>query len=158
MEQVWNIYKVFVDEGRTEEHFAVFTDEDRANDAINRLRARDARDENIDWNMRPCSTNPGMAEMGLPPTIAEMRGDDVVEATYYELESVGRMMVPLWVNPAWLVHEVKARYDIGIDFKGREMKLVDKVEQRSRKEFGIPDVNAPSDFGYTDAGFVETRD
>ena len=42
MDVVWNIYKVLVEEDR-EEHIAVFTDEDKANDAINRLRVRDHR-------------------------------------------------------------------------------------------------------------------
>lgn len=155
MEQVWNIYKVLVEEDR-EEHTAVFTTEEGANEAINRLRARDVNDDEVDWNMRPCNVDPDPRMLDLPLTLREMTGNPVVEAAYYELLAEGRMMVPLWVNPAWLVHEVKARYDVGIDFKGRQMTLVDAAELESRRRHGIPDENAPSDFGTDDAGFVET--
>lgn len=154
--QVWNVYRVLVGDIGQEEHEAVFTNEDKANEAINRLRARDAKDEGVDWNLRSCGTDPEPAMLDLPPTLKEMTGNPVVEAAYYELQAEGSMMVPLWINPAWLVHELKARYDIGIDFKGREMRLVDANEMYSRRRHGIPDVNAPSDFGYVDAGFVET--
>jgi hypothetical protein len=156
MEQVWNIYKVLVEEDR-EEHVAVFTDEDKANDAINRLRVRDAELDEVDWNMRPCSTNPTPDMLELPKTLREMGCEELLNAARIELISEGKMYVPLWVNPAWLVHELKAKYDLGIDFRGRQMTLVSASELEARRRHGIPDVNAPSDFG-DDAGFVETRD
>ncbi|QKY78621.1 hypothetical protein SEA_DRYAD_83 [Streptomyces phage Dryad] len=156
MEQVWNIYKVLIEEDR-EEHFAVFTDEAKANDAINRLRLRDDQDNEVDWNLRTCSVNPTPDMLDLPKTLREMGCDDLLKAAYIELANNGTMYVPLWIAPAWLVHELKARYDIGIDFKGRQMTLVTADEVRRRREFGIQDENAPSDFG-DDAGFVETKD
>lgn len=156
MDTVWNIYKVLIEEDR-EEHFAVFTDEGKANDAINRLRARDAKDTEVDWNMRPCCTNPESLELDLPPALNEISNKHVVQAAYLDLVAKGKVFVPLWISPAWLVHEVKVQYDVGIDFKGREMTLVSEAEVQSRRSFGIPDVDAPSDFGYTDTGFTETR-
>jgi hypothetical protein len=165
MEQVWNIYKVLVEEDR-EEHFAVFTDQDLANDAINRLRLRDADDNEVDWNLRSCGVNPTPDMLELPKTLREMGCDDLVKSAFIELCNNGKMYVPLWINPAWLVHELKARHNIGIDFKGRQMTLVGEAEQKRRREFGIADENAPSDFGIPeqrgagddDAGFVETQD
>lgn len=154
---VWNIYKVLVEEDR-EEHFAVFTDQDKANDAINRLRIRDADNNEVDWNLRACNTDPTPEMMELPKTLREMGCDDLIKAAYFELCNNGKMYVPLWINPAWLVHELKARHNIGIDFKGREMTLVSAEETRKRREYGIPDENAPSDFGVDDAGFVETKE
>jgi len=156
MDVVWNIYKVLVEEDR-EEHLAVFTDEDKANDAINRLRLRDADNNEVDYNLRPCNTDPTPEMLELPKTLREMGCDDLIKAAYIELLNNGSMYVPLWINPAWLVHELKARHDIGIDFRGRQMKLVSPDEVNRRREFGIPDENAPSDFG-DDAGFVETTD
>lgn len=156
MDVVWNIYKVLIEEDR-EEHVAVFTDEDKANDAINRLRVRDQHDEDVDYNLRSCGVNPDPVMLELPLTLKERGGDDIVLAAYYELCVEGKMYVPLWINPAWLVHEIKARYDVGIDFQGRQMTLVSKDEQRRRRDYGISDLNAPSDFG-DDAGFVETKD
>ncbi|AVP41517.1 hypothetical protein SEA_WENTWORTH_78 [Streptomyces phage Wentworth] len=158
MELVWNIYKVIVSEDR-EEHVAVFTNEDKANDAINRLRLRDEAEQDIDYNLRYCSVDPTPDMLDLPKTLREMGCDELLNSARIELCNNGKMYVPLWINPAWLVHELKAKYDLGIDFKGREMKLVSPEERRSRKEFGIPDVNAPSDFGDgndVDAGFVES--
>ena len=109
--------------------------------------------------MRPCTVNPTPQMMELPKTLREMGCDDLLQSAYIELANNGSMYVPLWINPAWLVHELKAKYDIGIDFKGREMKLVGAVELESRRRHGIPDVNAPSDFGTDDdAGFVESQD
>ena len=163
MEQVWNIYKVLVEEDR-EEHTAVFTDEKLANDAINRLRLRDADDNEVDWNLRTCSVNPTPDMLELPKTLREMGCDDLLKAAHIELCNEGTMYVPLWINPAWLVHELKARYDLGIDFRGRQMTLVSESEARRRREFGIADENAPSDFGIPeqrngdDDGFVETQD
>lgn len=156
---VWNIYKVLVEEDR-EEHVAVFTDEGKANDAINRLRLRDEADNEIDYNLRYCNTDPTPDMLELPKTLREMGCDDLLNAARIELCNNGKMYVPLWVNPAWLVHELKAKFDLGIDFKGREMTLVSASEVESRRRHGIPDVNAPSDFGMDDgdAGFVETRD
>jgi hypothetical protein len=155
MDVVWNIYKVLIEEDR-EEHVAVFTDEGKANDAINRLRLRDEADSEVDYNLRPCNTDPTPDLLGLPKTLREMGCDDLLESARIELLNEGKMYVPLWINPAWLVHELKAKYELGIDFMGRQMTLVSKAEQRSRREYGIPDVNAPSDFGTDDAGFVET--
>ncbi|QNR52022.1 hypothetical protein phiRKBJ001_80 [Streptomyces phage phiRKBJ001] len=165
MDLVWNIYKVIMSEDR-EEHTAVFTDEDKANDAINRLRLRDENLEDVDYNLRYCSVNPTPEMLELPKTLREMGCDDLLKAAYIELCNDGKMYVPLWINPAWLVHELKAKYDLGIDFKGREMKLVSKSELLARRRHGIPDVNAPSDFGTDaaesaaydrdDAGFVES--
>lgn len=155
MDVVWNIYKVLVEEDR-EEHVAVFTDEDKANDAINRLRLRDEADNEVDYNLRPCSVDPTPEMLELPKTLREMGCDELLNSARIELCNNGKMYVPLWINPAWLVHELKAKYELGIDFKGREMTLVSKDEQRRRRDFGIPDVNAPSDFGTDDGGFVET--
>lgn len=158
MEQVWNIYRVDVSEG-SEEHFAVFTDEGLANDAINRLRLRDEDNNDIDYNLRSCGVNPTPDMLELPKTLREMGCDELLKSAYIELANNGRMYVPLWINPAWLVHELKAKYNIGIDFKGREMTLVGASEAESRRRHGIPDVNAPSDFGMDgDAGFVESQD
>lgn len=155
---VWNLYKVLVQEDR-EEHIAVFTDEGKANDAINRLRLRDQDDTDVDYNLRFCNTDPTPDMLELPKTLREMGCDDLLKAAYIELANNGKMYVPLWINPAWLVHELKAKYSIGIDFKGREMTLVGQAEQQRRKEFGIADANFPSDYGIDDdAGFVETRD
>jgi hypothetical protein len=146
MEQVWNIYKVLIEEDR-EEHFAVFTDEGLANDAINRLRVRDQQDTDVDWCLRSCGVNPDPQMLELPQTLQERGSADIVLAAYYELCVEGRMFVPLWINPAWLVHELKARHDVGIDFKGRLMTLVSPDEVRRRREFGVQD-----------AGFVETQE
>jgi hypothetical protein len=156
MDVVWNIYKVLVEEDR-EEHFAIFTDEDKANDAINRLRLRDAEDNEVDWNLRSCGVNPTPDMLDLPKTLREMGCDELLNSARIELCNNGKMYVPLWINPAWLVHELKAKYELGIDFRGREMKLVSPDEVKRRREFGIQDENAPSDFG-DDAGFVETKD
>lgn len=152
MEQVWNIYKVLIEEDR-EEHVAVFTDEGLANDAINRLRLRDEADNEVDYNLRPCNTDPTPDMLELPKTLREMGCDDLLKAAYIELANDGSMYVPLWINPSWLVHELKARYDLGIDFKGRQMTLVSADEVRRRREFGVQDENAPSDYGFT-----ETKD
>jgi len=158
MDVVWNIYKVLVEEDR-EEHIAVFTDEGKANDAINRLRLRDQDDNEVDYNLRPCNTDPTPDMLELPKTLREMGCDDLLNAARIELCNNGSMYVPLWVNPAWLVHELKAKYELGIDFRGRQMTLVSAEEARRRREFGIADENAPSDFGTDDeAGFVETQD
>jgi len=155
MDQVHIIWKVLVEEDR-EEIVAVFTDEGKANDAINRLRLRDEANDEVDYNLRPCNTDPTPDMLELPKTLREMGCDELLKSAYIELANNGKMYVPLWINPAWLVHELKAKYSIGIDFKGREMKLVSKDEQRRRSEFGIADENAPSDFGTDDGGFVET--
>lgn len=163
MDQVHIIWKVLVEEDR-EECVAVFIDEDKANDAINRLRLRDADNDEVDYNLRPCNTDPTPEMLELPKTLREMGCDDLLKAAYIELVNNGTMYVPLWINPAWLVHELKARYDLGIDFKGRQMTLVSAEESRRRRDYGIADENAPSDFGIPeqrggdDAGFVETQD
>lgn len=157
MDVVWIIWKVLVEEDR-EECVAVFTNEDKANDAINRLRLRDEANDEVDYNMRPCNTDPTSEMLELPKTLREMGCDDLLNAARIELCNNGTMYVPLWVNPAWLVHELKAKYNLGIDFRGREMTLVLPDEVKRRREFGIQDENAPSDFGYADAGFVETKD
>lgn len=163
MDQVHIIWKVLVEEDR-EECVAVFTDEGKANDAINRLRLRDADNDEVDYNLRPCNTDPTPEMLELPKTLREMGCDDLLKAAYIELVNNGTMYVPLWINPAWLVHELKARYDLGIDFKGRQMTLVSAEESRRRRDYGIADENAPSDFGIPeqrggdDAGFVETQD
>ncbi|HSR54149.1 MAG TPA: hypothetical protein VLV83_25245, partial [Acidobacteriota bacterium] len=146
MDQVWIIWKVLFAEDR-EECTAVFTDEDKANDAINRLRLRDQDNDEVDYNLRPCNTDPTPDMLELPKTLREMGCDDLLKAAYIELANNGKMYVPLWINPAWLVHELKARYDLGIDFKGRQMTLVSAEERRRRREFGFQDENAPSDYG-----------
>lgn len=157
MDQVWIIWKVLVEEDR-EECTAVFTDEDKANDAINRLRLRDVDNDEVDYNLRPCSVDPTPEMLELPKTLREMGCDELLNSARIELCNEGKMYVPLWINPAWLVHELKAKYGLGIDFKGRQMKLVSPDEVQRRRELGISDENAPSDFGYEDAGFTETRD
>src|SRR5690242_1873287 len=133
MDLVHIIWKVLVEEDR-EECVAVFTDEDKANDAINRLRLRDAENDEVDYNLRPCNTDPTPEMLELPKTLREMGCDDLLNAARIELCNNGTMYVPLWINPAWLVHELKARYDLGIDFKGRQMTLVSAEERRRRRD------------------------
>lgn len=152
---VWNIYKVLIEEDR-EEHVAVFTDEDLANDAINRLRVRDQHDEDVDYNLRSCGVNPDPMMLELPLTLKEKGSGDIVLAAYYELCVEGKMYVPLWINPAWLVHEIKANYDVGIDFKGRQMTLVSPEEVQRRERLGIARNSIEHDS--EDAGFVETEE
>jgi len=131
--------------------------DERAYDVAERVGASDKVNADAEVKVLQVLLDPTNLQLEVTPDISEVKHGDFALAAYLELKRKGTLMVPLWANPAWLVHEVKARFDVGIDFRGRQMTLVSPEEMRSRRDHGIPDVNAPSDFG-DDAGFVETRD
>lgn len=122
---IWCIYKVLVD-GDAGEHVAAFTDEAKANDTLARLgeRAKDQGDEWVHFELRPIVADPSPESLGLPKTLREMGCDELLEEAYIILMNNGEMYVPLWTNPSWMVHEIKARYNILVELKGRQMKTL----------------------------------
>lgn len=129
------------------------TAEERAYDVAERVGSSDKVNADAEVKVIQVPLDPTNIQLDVTPDISEIKHGDFVLAAYLELKRKGVLMIPLWANPAWLVHEVKARYDVGIDFKGRQMTLVSPGEVQRRREHGVPDENAPSDFGFT-----ETRD
>ena len=134
--------------------YAHMEPEQRAYDVAERIGLSDKVDATAEVKVLQVMLDPTNLQLEVTPDISEIKQDEFVKAAYLELKRRGTMMIPLWANPAWLVHEIKANYSVGIDFKGRSMTLVAPQEVQRRREFGIADANFPNE---GDAGFTETQ-
>ena len=101
----FNIYQVETENGY-ERHLASFTDETRANEMLDRLRARDAEDTAVDYNMRPAPVDPSSDELNLPQNLGELVSASLSIAALREIQATGHVMMPLWINANWLMYEL----------------------------------------------------
>jgi hypothetical protein len=165
---VYALYAWFDQDDGGTEHVATFVTSDdvpdpkaRAHEVMRRMTG-DGTYETMSVEM--LTTNLSNGELKLRPSLHEVAQKDFVDAAARELMDEGCLTIPLWVNPAWLVHEVKANYDLGVDFSGRRMTLVSKEEAERRVREGIaperrarPSKDAAESDAYDrDAGFTET--
>lgn len=150
-------------EGEGREHVATFVTSESVPDAHGRahevMRRLSSEGKGDSFSVEKLDINLSNEMLGLRPMLSEVKHSDFVDAAFVELHENGEMFVPLWANPAWLVHEVRARYDIGIDFVGRKMTVVSRDEMERRVNEGIEPERRRSPQVVTedeDAGFQET--
>jgi hypothetical protein len=117
----------------------------RAHEVMHRMSMEDLYQT---MSIEEVMINPTDKELGLKPKLAEVEQIDFVRAAYMQLVREASIAVPLWVNVAWLVHEIRANYDVGINYTGRTLTIVAKED-----EVRIARVSTEDDL---DAGFTET--
>src|SRR3546814_3931207 len=81
----------------------------RAHEVMRRMTA-DGTYESM--SIEKLVVNKSNAALGLKPTLAEVEQREFVDAAAKELFEHGSMQIPLWLNPAWLVHEVRDRKSV----------------------------------------------
>jgi hypothetical protein len=121
--------------------------EDRAYDIAYRIQADDSRGGEV--MVIPTKLDPSNADLEVLVQLDEVPKDDFVKAAYLELRRSGELQIPLWVNTAWLRHEVRARYDVGVECFGRKMILTRKADEAPQSTI----VQTEDE----DAGFAETE-
>lgn len=130
----------------------------RAHEVMRRMTADGLHE--VSMSIEELAVNPTNKQLGLKPTLSEIAQSEFVDVAARELMEQGYLQIPLWVNPAWLVHEVRANYDVGIDFKGRRMELVSQEEMERRVNSGLAPERRSRAMVLTeddDAGFTETQ-
>lgn len=163
MLEAFAIY-AWYEEGEGREHVATFVTSPEVPDAHGRahevMRRLSSEGKGDSFSVEKLDVNLTNEKLGLRPMLKEVKHGDFVDAAFVELHENGSLMIPLWVSPAWLVHEVRARYNVGIDFVGRQMTLVSHDEMQRRVSEGIEPERRKSPLVVTEeeaAGFVETN-
>lgn len=116
----------------------------RAHEVMRRMTAEDKFQT---MSLEEVQINPTDKELGLKPKLADVEQIDFVRSAYMQLQDEGQMHVPLWINVAWLRHEIRANYDVGVNSNGRKLMLVAKEDEVRP---GVLISTEP------DAGFTET--
>lgn len=117
----------------------------RANEVMRRMTRQGVYESA--W-IETVPVNPSNDDLGLKPMLHEVKKNDFTDVAYTELFEKGEVWVPLWMNPGWLVNELRFRYGIGIDYVGRKITLISPDEIERRKSIVVETEE--------NAGFTET--
>lgn len=99
----------------------------RAHEVMRRMIAEDRFQT---MSIEEVDINPTDQELGLKPKLADVAQIDFVRSAFLEIQEMGEMRIPLWVNMPWLVHELRANYEVGINYSGRKIVLVHPDDER----------------------------
>jgi len=127
----------------------------RAHEVMRRMSADGTRGDC--FSVEKLDINMSNKELGLKPTIDEIETDDFLDAVYRELLEHGVVQLPLWMNQAWVKHEIKMRYNDSVALTGRRLELVPRTAL-TRSTDAAESEAYDRDAAAEDAGFVESTD
>lgn len=139
--------------------FGELSAEERAYDIGDRLAVSDKVNADSEIKVYQVLVDPTNRELEVTQDLHEIQAGDFVTAAYMEIRRKGFIQVPLWAAPAFLVHELRARYNLNLDFVGRQITIVSKEEMERRVASGQEPERRGAQQVWTepDAGFVETQ-